>query len=264
MRYQSYTVHVSGDKNDWTTVIDKSNNTKDFPHDYTELSKPVNARYVKLTNVFTPGNGKFAVKDLRVFGNQVKASFAQADNVMIIRDEEDHRRATIMWEPVRGADGYIVRYGVEPDKLYNHYMIYDDYKLTINTLYKDAEYYFMVEAFDSGTDYYRERSTQTLGRGIELEFFKDDKMVERQMIYEGKIDYVFENIVPGKYYLRHAHDGVLWRGELTKDDVIGTGEKATVTKELFEIGRGEEVLGKLIIKSSARQGKRKIHCDIPV
>jgi hypothetical protein len=247
-RYQSYTVQVSGDKNNWTTVIDKSNNTKDFPHDYTELSKPVNARYVKLTNVFTPGNGKFAVKDLRVFGNQKRATFSQADNVTIVRDKEDRRSATIMWEPVKGADGYIVRYGVEPDKLYNHYMIYDDYKVTINTLYRDAEYYFMVEAFDSGTDYYRERSTQTMGRGIELELFRDDKMVERKMIYEGQNDYVYENITPGQYYLRHAHDGVLWRGELIKEDVIGSGDKATLMKELFEIGRGEEVLGELVIK----------------
>jgi hypothetical protein len=247
-RYQSYTVQVSGDNKNWTTIIDKSNNTKDFPHDYTELSKPVNARYVKLTNVFTPGNGKFAVKDLRVFGNQGKASFAQADNVTIVRDEDDLRNATIMWEPVKGADGYIVRYGIEPDKLYNNYMVYDSYTLTIHSLYKDAEYYFMVEAFDSGTDYYRERSTQTLGRGIELELFRDDMMVERKMLYEGKNDYVWENIVPGFYYLSHAHGGILWRGELTKDDVIGTGEKATLTKSLFEIGRGEEVLGKLEIK----------------
>jgi len=247
-RYQSYTVHVSADNENWTLIIDKSNNTKDFPHDYTELSEAVNARYVKLTNVFTPGGGKFAVKDLRVFGNPGDATYSQADNVMIVRDQEDRRNATIMWQPVEGADGYIIRYGIEPDKLYNHYMVYDDYRVTINTLYRDAEYYFLVEAFDSGTDYYRESSTRTLGRGIELELFRDDEMLERKMIYEGKNDYVYENIVPGRYYLKHAHDGILWRGELSEDDVTGSVEKATKTEALFDIGKGEEVLGELVIK----------------
>ena len=68
-RYQSFTVEVSGDNKNWTKIIDKSNNTADIRHDYTELAEPVKARYVKLTNVFTPEEGKFAVKDLRIFGN---------------------------------------------------------------------------------------------------------------------------------------------------------------------------------------------------
>ena len=33
------------------------------------MPAPVYARYVKLTNVFTPDDGKFAVKAFRVFGN---------------------------------------------------------------------------------------------------------------------------------------------------------------------------------------------------
>jgi len=166
---------------------------------------------------------------------------------MIVRDQEDRRNATIMWQPVEGADGYIIRYGVEPDKLYNHYMVYDDHSITINTLYRDAEYYFLVEAFDNGTDYYRESSTRTLGLGIELELYRDDEMLERKMIYEGKNEYVYENIVPGRYRLRHAHDGILWRGELSAADVIGSGNKPTKAQALFEIGKGEEVLGELVI-----------------
>ena len=230
-RYQSYTVHVSNDNKNWILVVDKSSNTKEFPHDYTELSEAVNARYVKLTNIFTPGGGKFAVKDLRVFGNSAKASFSQTKNITIVRDEDDSRIATIMWEPVKGADGYLIRYGIEPDKLYNHYMVYDDFKITINTLDKGTNYYFLVEAFDNGTDYYRERSTKTMGRGIELELFRNDEFVERKMIYEGKDNYIFENIIPGEYYLRHAHDGILWRssvhyGNRSSWCIPGTGSKS--------------------------------------
>ena len=127
-------------------------------------------------------------------------------------------------------------------------MVYDDHTITINTLYTDEEYYFLVEAFDGGTDYFRERSTRTLGRGIELELYWEDEMLERQMIYEGKNEYVFESIVPGNYRLRHAHDGILWRGELKKSDVIGPGAKPTITEALFPIGRGEEVLGEFVIE----------------
>jgi hypothetical protein len=154
-RYQSYTIHVSNDNRSWSLLVDRSNNNKDAPHEYLELAKAVTARYVKLTNVFTPGGGNFAVKDLRVFGNPKQAKYSQADNVTIARDPQDRRTATVTWKPVEHADGYIVRYGTEPDKLYNNYMVYDNCSLNMHSLDKNAEYYFMVEAFGSGTDYYR-------------------------------------------------------------------------------------------------------------
>ena len=201
-------------------LIDKSNNTLDNRHDYTELSEPVKARYVKLTNVFTPDNGKFAVKDLRIFGNPEKAKFTEVNDVMVVRNPEDRRDATLTWQPVKGADGYVVRYGIEPDKLYNNYMVYDAYTLTIHSLNRDPKYYFKVEAFDSGTDYYRERTEQTMGRGAEIELLKDGEMVERKMINEGKNEYVFDSIVPGQYTFRHTFGPVLWRGELTKAELI--------------------------------------------
>ena len=56
------------------------------------------------------------------------------------------------------------------------------YTLTIHSLNKDPEYYFKVEAFDSGTDYYRERTEQTMGRGAEIELMKDGEMLERKML----------------------------------------------------------------------------------
>jgi hypothetical protein len=261
-RYQSYTIHVSNDNQKWSLLVDKSNNKKDAPHDYLELVKPVKARYVKLTNVFTPGGGNFAVKDLRVFGNPRNAKFSQAGNITIVRDSQDRRNATVMWEPVENADGYIVRYGIQPDKLYNNYMVYDGYSLNLHTLNKNAEYYVMVEAFDSGTDYYRESSTRTQGRGIELELLKDRQVVERKMIFEGTNKYYFENVEPGHYSLRHAHGGILWDGELAAKDVIwksaypeapfdkaaATEDKATRTQALFKTGRGEVVLGELVLK----------------
>jgi len=48
-RDQSYTVEISKDNENWSMLIDKSNNPEDLRHDYTELREPVKARYVKLT-----------------------------------------------------------------------------------------------------------------------------------------------------------------------------------------------------------------------
>ena len=247
-RYQSYTVQVSDDNENWSMLIDKSNNTVDNRHDYTELSKPVKARYVKVTNVFTHDEGKFAIQEMRIFGNPGKAKFTQVNDVIVVRNPEDPRDATITWQPVKGADGYVVRYGVEPDKLYNNYMVYDNHTLTIHSLNRDPEYYFKVEAFDSGTDYYRERTEQTMGRGAEIELASGRVMVERKMIIEGKNEYVFDSIVPGQYTFRHTFGPVLWRGELTKDELIGPDEKVTKSDTLSSLGKGLEVLGQMEMK----------------
>ncbi|MGQ9619412.1 MAG: discoidin domain-containing protein [Bacteroidales bacterium] len=247
-RYQSFTVQVSEDNKNWSMLIDKSNNTIDNRFDYTELAKPVKARYVKLTNSFTPDSGKFAIKDLRIFGNPRSAKFTKVNKITVIRNPEDRRDATLLWEPVKDADGYVVRYGIEPGKFYNSYMVYDANTIIIHSLNRDPEYYFEVEAFDSGTDYYRERTEKTMGRGAEIELVKDGKMIERKMIKEGLNEYVFENIVPGVYTFRHTFGPVLWRGELTKAELIGTGENPTVTDTLSSLGVGTKVTGQMEMK----------------
>jgi len=95
--------------------------------------------------------------------------------------------------------------------------------------------------------------------GIELDLLKDDELIERKMIFEGTNKYYYENIEPGHYSLKHAHDGVLWRKEIVREDVIwenafpgetfdNTADKATITETLSEIGKGEKVLGKLALK----------------
>ena len=247
-QYQSYTLQISNDNENWSMLIDKSNNTQDLRHDYTELPEPVKARYVKLTNVFTPDEGKFAVKDLRIFGNPGIAKFTRVADVKVIRDPEDPRDASLLWQPVEGADGYVIRYGIEPDKLYNNYMVYDANTFTMYSLNRNEKYYFEVQAFDSGTEYYRDRTEQTLGRGAEIELARGREMLERKMIKEGKDEYVFDSITPGRYTFRHTFGPVLWSGELTKEDLTGPGDKASVTDTLSMLGVGTKVTGQMEMK----------------
>lgn len=247
-RYQSFIVEVSNDNSTWNKIIDKSNNTADDRHDYTELPEAVNARYVKVTNVFTHDNSKFSIQELRVFGNPDQAKFTEVNDVFVARNPEDRRDATITWKPVEGADGYVVRYGIEADKLYNNYIVYDNHTITIHSLNVKPEYHFKVEAFESGTDYYREVTEATMGRGAEIELMRGRDMVERKIIKEGVNEYVFDSITPGEYTFRHTFGPVLWRGELTKEQLIGSGENATVTDTLTPLGKGLDVLGQMEMK----------------
>jgi xylan 1,4-beta-xylosidase len=255
---QSYTLQISHDNKSWTMLIDKSDNKEAIQHDFAELAEPVKARYVKLTNLFTPDSGKFAVKDLRIFGNPEAAKFTKVRNVKVVRSQEDRRNATLLWEPVKGAAGYVVRYGIDRGKLYNNYMVYDANTLTIHSLNKNPEYYFEVEAFDNGTGYYRERTQKTLGRGAEIELSKGGAAqtggmfgqgpVHRKMVKEGTDEYVFENITPGEYVLRHSFGPVLWSGKLTAAELTGSGDKPTVTATLGKLGVGTTVTGQMEMK----------------
>jgi|GEM_PF-255564 len=154
--YQQYIIEKSLDGMNWEMLVDKSQNTQDVPHDYLELENPVNARYIKITNVFLPpGMGFFAIRDLRIFGNSDQAVFTKVHDFTVERNPADGRDAIVRWSPVPGADGYLIRYGVAPDKLYNHYIVYDADSVFIRSLNRNVEYYFDVEAFDSGTEYYQ-------------------------------------------------------------------------------------------------------------
>jgi len=154
MLYQQYTIEKSMDGMHWEMLIDKSGNLRDVPHDYVELAHPATARYIKMTNVFTPGGGNFAIRGLRIFGNSEHAVFIPVPDFTVDRDPGDGRDAVIRWAPVENADGYLICYGIAPDKLYNHYMVYDADHVSIHSLNHGVEYFFEVTAFDSGTDYY--------------------------------------------------------------------------------------------------------------
>jgi xylan 1,4-beta-xylosidase len=254
-RYESYTVDVSDDNQNWTQVIDKSNNPQDLRSDYIELPTAVTGRYVKVTNVFTPDNGTFAVKEFRVFGNTDASKFkvVPKGQVMAVRNEVDRRQADLLWEPVDGADGYVVRFGIEKKKLYQSQMVYGKNSLNINSLNVDPEYYFEVEAFSSGTPRYVENPFETRGRGAELELRRPTGS-SIQMTYEtyGRDEkYVFTDITPGTYTLNHRFGVRIWGPQqLTADQLVGTDTTTpTVTAlDLTQFGIGTTQWGTVEVR----------------
>lgn len=146
-QYHQYKLYYSADGAKWNILVDKSNNKTDVPHDYVELEKSVLARYIKLENVHMPA-GKFAISDLRVFGNGNGAKPDTATSFTVLRTEKDPRSGWIKWSQVRNAYAYNIYYGTSPDKLYNCIMVYDFNEYWFKAMDKEKTYYFSIEAIN--------------------------------------------------------------------------------------------------------------------
>jgi hypothetical protein len=124
--YHQYRLEGWLDAKTWETLADRSGNRRDVPHDYIQLPAPVNARFVRITNVRMPGGGSFSIRDLRF-------------------------NAVVRREMLPDAEGYVVRYGIAPGKLYHNLEIRGRKEIVLHDLNAEAGYYFAVDAFnDSG------------------------------------------------------------------------------------------------------------------
>jgi hypothetical protein len=149
--HQQYVVEGSVDGKRWSMIADRSKNTRDAPHEYIELASPVSARYVRITaSNATPAGGKFGVRDLRIFGRSSTAAPPEVKDLRVARNADDERTATLSWTKVPRAHGYIVRFGIAPNKLYGNFQVGDVSTLTMNSLNKGVKYYFVVDALGVG------------------------------------------------------------------------------------------------------------------
>jgi hypothetical protein len=145
--FHQYKVFYSLDGKKWNILIDKSKNTTDVPHDYVELEKPVEARFIKLENIHT-ATGKFAISGLRVFGNGHGEKPGKVEDFIILRTEKDKCSAWLKWKQVDNAMGYNIYLGISPDKLYNCILVYGSNEYWLKTMDKEMPYYFTIEAFN--------------------------------------------------------------------------------------------------------------------
>ncbi len=149
--YHQYRLEASTDGKTWTMLADRSANRTDVPHDYLPLAAPAVAQYIRITNVHMPGGGPFSIRDLRIFGSGQSQAPAKAPPFEAHRDSSDARNAVVRWEMLRDAEGYVVRYGIAPDKLYQNLEIRGMKEVTLHDLNAESKYYFAVDAFnDSG------------------------------------------------------------------------------------------------------------------
>ncbi|MDX9981180.1 MAG: family 43 glycosylhydrolase [Lentisphaeria bacterium] len=143
----------------WEVMVDKNESRENLPHAYLQLPEPVTARHLRLINRRMPFGGKFAVRDLRVFGHGTGAA-PEPPSFSAERNPLDGREATVIWASVPEADGYVLRYGIKQDELYHSQQIYGECKHRICSLTVDQGYYLTVDAFNAngysfGTDVQR-------------------------------------------------------------------------------------------------------------
>jgi hypothetical protein len=141
-----FTIEVSEDGQSWETVVNRSDSYEDAPNAYIVLNQPVDGRYVRYNNVKVPGNN-LALSEIRVFGKGFGEKPAKVKGFTVTR-EEDRRDASLAWNPVKGAQGYNIRWGIAPDKLYQSWLIYDDNTHFMRCLDRDTKYYYYIEAFN--------------------------------------------------------------------------------------------------------------------
>jgi xylan 1,4-beta-xylosidase len=145
--YHQYKLYYSTDGKKWNILVDKSQNKKDVPHDYVELEKPVQARFVKLENIHMPA-GKFAISGLRVFGNGNGAKPDAVKGFIVLRTEKDKRSAFIKWKPVDNAFAYNIYYGTHPEKLYTSIMVHANNEYWMKAMDSQKTYYYCIEAIN--------------------------------------------------------------------------------------------------------------------
>jgi hypothetical protein len=146
-QYHQYKLYYSTDGKKWNILVDKSTNKTDVPHEYVELTKPVQARFIKLENIHMP-TGKFALSGFRIFGNGNGSVPEPVKQLVVLRTEKDKRSAFIKWSPVTDAYAYNLYYGTAPDKLYTSIMVMGNNEYWLKTLDNRKTYYFTLEAIN--------------------------------------------------------------------------------------------------------------------
>lgn len=146
-QFHQYKLYTSADGTKWTVLVDKSTNKTDVPHEYIELSAPVQARFIKLENIHMP-TGKFAISGLRIFGNGNGEKPEEVKSFTVLRTEKDKRSAWIRWSPVENAFAYNIYYGTHPEKLYNCIMVHDQNEYWFKAMDNQKTYWFTIEAIN--------------------------------------------------------------------------------------------------------------------
>ncbi len=151
-RGHQYIIYSSMNGKNWKTLVDKSKNNKDVPHDYIELLTPATARFLKIENISMP-TGKFAISGFRVFGSGSGTIPKEVQNFVALRSSPkikgERRNVWFKWQQETDADGYVIYFGKAPNKMYGSIMVYAKTEYYFNGLDKSEAYYFRIEAFNN-------------------------------------------------------------------------------------------------------------------
>lgn len=141
-----YLLEGSADARRWEVLSDTREKGRDLGHDLVKLPAPTPLRFIRLTLFAQPFDAVPAISGLRVFGRGT-GSLPSSVTPKAVR--QGPLNALIEWHPVAGAQGYNVRYGINPDKLYSSWMVYDQTQLDLSALNDGSDYWVAVDAFNA-------------------------------------------------------------------------------------------------------------------
>lgn len=144
--YHRYVIEGSLDGREWQVLVDRGHNYNDVPNDYVELGVPKRARYIRYRNNHVPTTN-LSISGLRVFGVG-EGNIPEPVPDFAVERGTDRREAMLTWANPGNAQGFNVRWGIAPDKLYNAWLVYDQCELELKGLNTDQAYFFTVEAFN--------------------------------------------------------------------------------------------------------------------
>ena len=173
--YVEYCTETDSSACTWTSIaaLNRSANERDMPHDYVELPAPLTSvMHMRITNVHMPGNAKFSLSGFRIFGLGPKGGSAPAavpaHAVKAVRDGKDPRHVTVSWSQTKGAEFYVIRYGIAPASTHTHthtntssdsdpmvystvhnLQVYGTTTAEIHSLVAGQNYIFVVDAVNS-------------------------------------------------------------------------------------------------------------------
>jgi xylan 1,4-beta-xylosidase len=145
--YYQYVIEYSNDGSRWKMLTDKSDWMNDTPHDLNIPDNPVMARFIRISGFHVP-DGYLAISGLRVFGKGTGSTPSTPAGIKIDREWQNKRNATLTWKKDESATGYNIRYGLQKDKLYLDYIVYDTNTITIRSLNAALPYYFTITGFN--------------------------------------------------------------------------------------------------------------------
>ncbi|MGV8093232.1 MAG: family 43 glycosylhydrolase [Mangrovibacterium sp.] len=148
--YTAYIIYSSLDGKNWESLVDKCKNKRVNPHEFIVLDQPEDAVYIKIENMHAMNGGKFAIRDLRLFGHGYGQLPDKVELLEVQRNQEDERFAMLKWSRAEHADGYLVRFGITPDFMNQTIQIKgnETNSLMVHILTKGVKYYYRIDTYN--------------------------------------------------------------------------------------------------------------------
>lgn len=140
-----FVVQLSDDAEQWATIFDSRSSDSSRSHVYIELDEPRAFRYVRVTGFAQPYGGRLAVSGLRVFGRGSGVAPAPTD---VLARRIGPLDAELSWSAVPDAHGYLLRYGIDPNKLYASWQLDARTQHVLGSLNAGHEYWVAVDSFN--------------------------------------------------------------------------------------------------------------------